>query len=134
MTTEIEVKYEGDLYCDIRYIPGDYHIKTSAKEKDFFSPADLLAAAVCSCTVSNIAYSAEGRMAIDTKDISATVEKTMEDKPKARISGIKVIVTIKNSGNLSDKDKLILEKSANTCKVKNSISEQIDVTSEIIFA
>ncbi len=134
MTADIEIKYQGDLYCDINYLPGNYQIKTSVKKDDFFSPADLLAAALGSCTVSNIAYAAEGRMAIDTKNISAKVEKSVADKPVSRISALKVTVTISNSSQLSDKDKMILEKAAQTCKVKNSISPQIDVTSEIIFA
>ncbi|MBR7158710.1 MAG: OsmC family protein [Alphaproteobacteria bacterium] len=134
MSADIEVKYQGDLYCDINYLPGDYQIKTSVKNNDFFSPVDLLAAALASCTVSNVAYSAEGRMPIDTKDISATVEKSVEDKPVPHVSALKVTVTIKNSGQLSDKDKMILEKSADTCKVRNSIYKQIDITSEIVFA
>ena len=132
MSATVKVNYKGDLCCDINYLPANYTIKTDVNNGEAFSPSDLFVASLGACVVSSIGFAVKDRMPIKEEDISCEVEKEMADTPK-RVDKIKIIITIANSEALSAKDKEIIKKSSESCPIKNSISEKIDVQSEIVY-
>lgn len=132
MSATVKVNYKGDLYCNVKYLPSGYEIETDVQNEKFFSPTDLFAASLGACIVSSIGFAAKDRLPIKEEDISCEVEKEMADNPK-RIGKMKIVITIANSEELSDKDKEIIKKSSESCPIKNSISEKIDVQSEIVY-
>lgn len=128
MTFNVNVTYKGDMYCNVKYIPGDYSVLTSVSHDDYFSPMDLLAGALSACTVSMIASTMEGKnMNIDAKNVSMeTTIKTAENNPH-KILGFQAIIKIIGSKSLSDKDKQLIEAAAKSCPVKNTLSTDLTI-------
>ena len=92
-----------------------------------FSPTDLVATALASCMITIIAIAAE-KNNIDVSKISANVKKIMGSNPRT-ISDI--IVEVKMSKNLAQKDRIRLEKAALACPVHKSLHP--DMKKEITF-
>tara|TARA_R100000935_G_scaffold55097_1_gene84732 strand:- start:257 stop:604 length:348 start_codon:yes stop_codon:yes gene_type:complete len=86
-----------------------------------FSPTDTVATAMASCMITIMGIKAN-EMNLDIKGTYAEVTKHMAANPR-RISGIDVLVTVK--GQLTDRDKTVLENSAKTCPVIQSLHPDI---------
>ena len=91
-----------------------------------FSPTDLVATALASCMITIIAIAAE-KNNIDVSKTSANVKKIMGVNPRT-ISDI--VIEIKMSKKLSEKDRIRLEKAALACPVHKSLHPEMkkDIT------
>ena len=92
-----------------------------------FSPTDLVATALASCMITIIAIAAE-KNNIDVSKTSANVKKIMGVNPRT-ISDI--VIEIKMSKDLAQKDRIRLEKAALACPVHKSLHP--DMNKKITF-
>ncbi|WP_417444830.1 OsmC family protein [Joostella sp.] len=87
-----------------------------------FSPTDTLATALASCMLTVMGIKARD-MEVDLTNATATVTKTMAAEPR-RISKIEVVFDIPTA--VTEKERRILEKTANTCPVHYSLHPDIE--------
>lgn len=87
-----------------------------------FSPTDTLATALASCMLTVMGIKARD-MEVDLTNATATVTKTMAAEPR-RISKIEVVFDIPSA--VTEKERRILEKTANTCPVHYSLHPDIE--------
>ena len=92
-----------------------------------FSPTDTVATALASCMLTVMGIKAAD-MAVELLNSSAEVTKFMEASPR-RISKIEVLLKLPKK--VSDKEKAILENTARTCPVLQSLHP--DIIKEIDF-
>ncbi|MCM8568223.1 OsmC family protein [Gramella jeungdoensis] len=97
--------------------PVDNHGKGEA-----FSPTDTVANALATCMLTVMGIKAEG-LGLDMEGASAEVTKTMVADPR-RIS--KIEVTISFPSTYGDKETKVLEHTARTCPVLQSLHPDID--------
>jgi uncharacterized OsmC-like protein len=129
----VNIRHNGELFCDSFLDDGRYIVITSVKTADYPCPMDLLLMAVGSCMVSYISGSVEGCIPLNTKNISCHLEKKMKERPKSKLVGVKAIVTVAGSKLLSAEDKKLIEEAAKSCPVKNSLREDIDFKIQIKY-
>ncbi|MEK6155142.1 OsmC family protein [Flavobacteriaceae bacterium 3-367] len=86
-----------------------------------FSPTDTVATALASCMLTVMGIKARDHE-VDLRDTTAEVTKHMASDPR-RISKIEVALYL--PGGVSDKHRKILEHTANTCPVFQSINPSI---------
>lgn len=126
MTSEIQ--YLGDLRTKATHLQSKVSIITDAPvdnqgKGEAFSPTDLVATALASCMLTIMGIKARD-MEINLEGINFTVNKIMGIEPR-RITEIEIAISIPSSLNLSDKEKIILEKTALTCPVAKSLDSAI---------
>ena len=92
-----------------------------------FSPTDLVATALASCMITIIAIAAK-KNNIDVSKTSANVKKIMGVNPRT-ISDI--VIEVKMSKDLAQKDRIRLEKAALACPVHKSLHP--DMNKKITF-
>lgn len=132
MTITSKTEYIGNLRTRSEHLksgtlaesdaPGDNNGKGQ-----LFSPTDLVATALSKCMITVMGIKAE-KSGIVFSNISANTTKIMLSNPR-RIGKIVVEFFIKE--DWSDKEKKIMENTARTCPVANSLSK--DVEQEILF-
>lgn len=120
-----EVVYSGELRTQATHLLSGNKIITDAPldnqgKGEAFSPTDLVATAWLSCmftimgiTMNNHQFNAQ---------IKGNITKIMYSEPR-RIGELHAHIII--SGNLSEKQKLMLENSARNCPVAKSLSSEI---------
>lgn len=120
-----EVIYEGELRTIACHLPSNQKILTDAPldnqgKGEFFSPTDLVAAAwlCCMFTIMGITMQNHHFQA----QITGKVVKIMYSNPR-RIGELHAHIQIR--GNLTEKQKLMLENSAKNCPVAKSLSPEI---------
>jgi putative redox protein len=121
-----KVYYEGNLRTKCVHLKSGNEIITDAPvdnsgKGEAFSPTDTVATALASCMITVMAIKAE-QLGVSFVNVSANVGKIMSTNPR-RIS--KVSIAIDLPINLSEKDKLVLEKVGNTCPVHNSLDPKL---------
>lgn len=95
-----------------------------------FSPTDLLATSLGSCMLTIMGIRAnEG--GFDISGTKAEITKLMESNPR-RVSEIHVNINVKVNG-LSDAQKRVLTKAAQTCPVALSLSKSLKQVVEVRF-
>ncbi|WP_335964512.1 OsmC family protein [Galbibacter sp. PAP.153] len=87
-----------------------------------FSPTDTVATALASCMLTVMGIKARD-MDVELTETTATVTKTMAADPR-RISKIEVVFDI--PVHVDEKNRKILEKTANTCPVHHSLHPDIE--------
>jgi uncharacterized OsmC-like protein len=127
-----KVTYLGDLRTSSEHLasgsiiisdaPIDNHGKGQA-----FSPTDTVANAVGSCMFTVMAIKAKD-LAVDFTNATAEVTKIMGTEPR-RIAEIHLVFNM--NVEVSEKERLILERSAMTCPVYNSLHPEI--RKEVVF-
>ena len=128
-----KIVYEGNLRARMTHIYSGAEIITDAPLDNqglaqSFSPTDLTAVSLGSCMITVMGIKARD-MSIELKGTELEVTKVMATNPR-RIS--EVHVTIKFPSNtFSDKEKAILENTAKTCPVSQSLHP--DIKQEIVF-
>ena len=129
---QIEIEYEGELRTRAVHLQSGQSIITDAPadnqgKGEAFSPTDLTASSLGSCilTIMGIAASQRG---INIRGTRSKITKIMGKNPR-KIS--EIIIHIYFPITLSDKNMLILEKSAHSCPVHHSL--HIDTKKVIIF-
>ena len=126
------VTYEGELRTKSIHLASKDSFITDAPidnngKGEAFSPTDLVATALASCMITIIAIAAE-KNNIDVSKTSANVKKIMGVNPRT-ISDI--VIEVKMSKDLAQKDRIRLEKAALACPVHKSLHP--DMKKEITF-
>lgn len=127
-----KVTYLGDLRTSSIHLASGSEIISDAPidnngKGEAFSPTDTVANALASCMFTVMGIKARD-LEIDLSNASAEVTKIMGTEPR-RITEIHVTFTL--NVEVSEKNKTILEKTAMTCPVFNSLHPEIK--KEIIF-
>lgn len=126
---EIKLSYEGDLHCSAVHTPSGNSLVTDAPVDNngrgqAFSPTDLVAAALGSCVATVIGIVAR-RKDIAVEGMAVTVRKFMSDGQPRRISRLEMDLAMPLPG--SHPDRKLLESTANSCPVKQSIHPDIEI-------
>jgi len=126
------IEYVGDLRTICIHLQSGTQILTDAPtdnhgKGEAFSPTDLVATALGSCMVSIMAIKSKD-LEVDLKDSTVSVTKIMQAEPR-KIA--KIIVELNMAIDTSDKNKIILERSAMTCPVLLSLHS--DIEKEVTF-
>mgnify|MGYP002014644932 FL=1 len=126
------ILYKNNLRTEATHTASGQVILTDAPidnngKGEAFSPTDLVATALASCMITIIAIAAE-KNNIDVSKTSANVKKIMGSNPRT-ISDI--VVEVKMSKDLTQKDRIRLEKAALACPVHKSLHP--DMKKEVTF-
>jgi putative redox protein len=124
------VIYEGELRTVAHHTASGTRIETDAPvdnhgKGEKFSPSDLVATALGSCMLTIMGMKARD-LDIDLKGTRIEIQKFMKAEPR-RISGISLTFHLPAFLHLSEKNKTILQRAAETCPVFYSIHPDIDV-------
>ena len=127
--SEFKISYKGELRTEIEHVDSSAKIVTDAPRDNqglgrSFSPTDLVASSLASCMITIIGI-AKRTHNLNINQMSAKVTKIMSDSLPRKISAIKLNLNI--NGELDKKSKIIIERSAHTCPVHNSLHPDIDI-------
>ena len=127
-----KVTYTGNLRTKSEHLrSGDSFITDAPIDNNglgqAFSPTDTVATGLASCMITMMGIKANG-LEVDLTNSTAEVTKHMEANPR-RISKIEVKLSLPS--NVSEKNRKILEHTANTCPVLYSLHP--DIVKEIAF-
>jgi putative redox protein len=127
------IVYHGDLRTDATHVrsgtaittdaPVDNHGKGSA-----FSPTDLLCVSLATCMLTTMGISAQAK-AIPFRRATARVVKHMASDPR-RVARVEVHIGVDGS-ELGPKERILLERIAETCPVARSLHP--DIVQEMTF-
>lgn len=123
----MKLKYLGELRVECEHVESGTKMVTDAPKDNHgkgetFSPTDLCAVALGSCVLTTLGIYA-AQHGIDLTGAEAEIVKRMAPLPR-RIVEIDVVMDM--SGKVyAEKEKKILERVAQTCPVKLSLSEQM---------
>jgi uncharacterized OsmC-like protein len=130
-----ETQYLGNLRTKVTHLQSGNTLTTDAPldnhgKGEFFSPTDMLAAALGSCvlTIMGIAARTHG---FDIDGTTVETTKVMGSGPR-RVVELIVKFTFPHS-NYSEKELKILEVSARDCPVANSLHPDLKQTVSFIF-
>ena len=127
-------EYIGGKSFELTHEPSGTQIITDAPkdnggEGKAFSPTDLVAAALGSCVVTTMVLFAE-RHGISLKGASFQVEKIMGSDPR-RIA--ELVLKVYLPADLSETDRLKIERAGMTCPVHKSLHPETLVRAEFIY-
>jgi putative redox protein len=132
MSVEIEATYRGDLHCAVRHGPSGDSFSTDAPvdnrgKGEHFSPTDLLAASIGSCTLTIMGIAATDR-GIDITGARARVVKEMGAEPRRHVARLAVEFTLPAS--LDARQRALMEGCARGCPVCASLGPltKVDLT------
>ena len=122
------ILYEGNLRCNARHLQSNSVIETDAPtdnrgKGERFSPTDLVCTALATCMITTMAMKATD-MGIELRDSIVDVKKYMASDPR-RISKIDAVVTLPKTLNLTEKDKIILQRTGDNCPVIKSLHPDV---------
>jgi len=134
MNNQIEILYEGNLRTRAIHIPSGSEIIADAPidnkgKGENFSPTDLVATALGSCMLTIMGITANVHN-IDIENTRVKVEKIMGKDPR-RIAQINMEIIFKSQ--ISDKDKVILERAAKHCPVAKTLENNIKENIKFIY-
>ena len=122
--TKIKTVYLGSLRTEAEHIQSGNKVITDAPldnngKGEFFSPTDLLATSLGSCmlTIMGISANAYG---FNVDGTTVETEKIMGTDPR-RVVEIKIDIYFPAGNNYTDQQKRLIESSAKTCPVANSL-------------
>jgi putative redox protein len=130
---DIDISYQGDLHCAAVHRPSSAALATDAPVDNLgrgesFSPTDLVATGLGTCmmTVMGIAARKQGRDLLGTR---VHVEKHMTSGQPRRIGRLTVSVSVpaETAQSIAPELRAELEHAANTCPVRLSLLDAIDV-------
>jgi len=124
------VIYEGDLRTVATHLQSGTVIETDAPidnqgRAERFSPTDIVATALGSCMTTIMGIKARD-LKVDLKGMKIDIQKIMKADPR-RISGINLTFHFPDTLQADEKQRIILERAANTCPVIYSIHPDIEV-------
>jgi len=137
MSVEIDILYEGELHCRATHVPSGKTLATDAPvdnggKGETFSPTDLVATAFGCCIMTIMALVAK-RSGVDLTGTRVHVVKEMISEPVRRIGTLKVTIAVPDSKNLSQSERVRLERAADLCPVKQSLHPDIKVLLEFNY-
>lgn len=118
----ISGKYLGNLCSEFTHNPSGAKITVDGNGKGF-SPIDLTATALGACMFAMMGYTAMNK-GINLEGMTIDVDRVMADAPR-RISEFNIIVSF--TQEYTDKEKVVLQKAAETCPVKKTLSEDCKI-------
>ena len=129
MPVPIDLAYEGDLHCTLTHGPSGTEISTDAPQDNrgkgaAFSPTDLVGAALGSCMLTTMGIVARDR-GWDIDGASVHVEKEMGSTPRRHIAKLTMALTMPKG--LDSEARGVLEETARTCPVAESLGDKIAV-------
>lgn len=124
----ISGKYLGNLSSELVHNESGVKINVDGHGKSF-SPVDLTAASLGACMMAMMAYTAESK-GINLEGMSVEIDKVMADAPR-RIGEINIVVNFTQT--YTDKEKILLQKSAETCPVKKTLSSECKINVTMNF-
>jgi len=127
------IVYKGQLRCECTHLQSGTVIETDAPadnrgKGERFSPTDTLCVALATCMVTTMALKATD-MEIDLAGASIALTKHMLNDPR-RIGKIEVILTFPAALQMTEKDRIILERIGNNCPVWKGLHPDINVVAE----
>lgn len=130
---DIYVHYEGELRCVARHGPSSSQLTTDAPvdnhgRGEAFSPTDLVATALGTCMLTVMGILAR-KQGWDIAGIDMHVKKQMSAELPRKIVRLIVAASVPPavSAKLDPAARAALEHAAQTCPVRLSVHEQIDV-------
>jgi len=129
------IHYEGNLRCNAQHLQSGITMETDAPtdnrgKGERFSPTDLVCTALATCMATTMALKAND-LNIELKGLTVDVKKNMESNPR-RISKIDVKVVFPPSLVLDEKDRIILQRTGNTCPVVKSLHPDLVLNIEYV--
>lgn len=127
----IELEYQGELRNKATHLPSGSVIESDAPidnqgKGECFSPTDLMASSLGLCMMTILGIKARDK-GIDLRGTKIRIEKMMTNNPR-RIGSINIVfIFLPSLPDLSQKDKMILEKAAHSCPVLSSMHPEIKV-------
>lgn len=126
--TKMRTVYLGNLRTEIEHIQSGNKIITDAPldnngKGEFFSPTDIFSSALGSCMLTIIGMAANTH-GFNIDGTTLEIEKVMAANPR-RVAEIKIDFHFPAGSHYSDKEKKIIEASAKTCPVANSLHPDI---------
>lgn len=127
------VIYEGELRTVAEHLRSGSTFETDAPvdnkgKGERFSPSDLVATALGSCMLTIMGMRAS-EMNVDLKGVKIEIEKIMKQDPR-RIGGINLTFHFPEGVELNDRQRIILQKAADTCPVIYSLHPDIAVNAK----
>jgi len=125
--------YQGELRCTATHTPSGEHITTDAPtdnqgKGEFFSPTDLLVAALGTCMLTTMAIVGK-RLGVEISQSTVYSEKHMAALPARRVA--KIVLHFNMKGVSDDNIRQRLESAAQICPVHHSLHP--DIENEIRF-
>lgn len=132
MAVIIDVSYLGDLHCEATHEPSGGRLVTDAPvdnggKGDTFSPTDLTATGLGTCLMTIMGLVAK-RHGWDLTGTRVRVVKEMTAIPLRRIGALTVTISVPPGRITSPVDRRLLERSAETCPVRQSLHPDVKVT------
>jgi putative redox protein len=126
---QIQLEYQGDLHCNAVHGPSGTTLNTDAPKDnqgrgESFSPTDLVATALGSCMLTVMGIMAR-TLNIDIAGSTATVDKEMTTTPPRRIKQLAVKIHVPH--NVSEENRLKLERAVQTCPVHKSLHPDMQI-------
>jgi len=127
------VIYEGELRTVAQHLQSGTKIETDAPtdnqgKGERFSPTDLVATALAACMATTMGIKSRD-LQVDLKGMKLSVLKIMKPDPR-RIAGVNVVFEFSETLQVDEKQKAILERTAHTCPVMQSIHPDMEVKIE----
>jgi putative redox protein len=127
------IVYKGNLRCECTHLQSGTVMETDAPtdnrgKGERFSPTDTLCVALATCIITTMAIKATD-MQIELTNTSMAVTKHMLSDPR-RIGKIDVILSLPASSQVSEKDRVILQKTGDNCPVMKSLHPDLVVNVE----
>ena len=121
--TTITSRYDGGLRCHSSHGPSASVLETDAPtdnqgKGERFSPTDLVATALSTCTLTILGIVAE-RHGWPLQGASARIEKTMTPEAPRRIALLEVWISL--PAGLSEQQRAVLRLAGESCPVKLSL-------------
>jgi uncharacterized OsmC-like protein len=121
--------YEGNLRCSCEHLQSGTLIETDAPtdnrgKGERFSPTDTVCVALATCAITTMGIRAQD-MNIDFRGTVIDVTKHMLSNPR-RIGKIGLLLKLKTSIALDEHTKMIFQKIAETCPVKQSLHPDLE--------
>lgn len=129
--TKISTVYTGNLRTEAVHDQSGSKLVTDAPldnhgKGEFFSPTDLLATALGSCMLTIMGISAE-EYGYNLDGTTVETEKIMGTNPR-RVVEVKITFNFPKGNNFTDRQKRVIESSARTCPVANSLHPDLKKT------
>jgi putative redox protein len=136
---EVNVTYQGELHCSIVHEPSSATLETDAPRDNHgrgesFSPTDLLAAGLGACMATIMGITSRAK-SYDIDGTKIRVVKGMTGELPRRIAKLTVTIDVPSAAaaKLDEAARAELEHAANTCPVRLSILDAIEVPTEFVW-
>lgn len=124
----ISGNYLGNLCSEFTHNSSGVKLSVDGKGNGF-SPIDLAATSVGACMFAMMGYTAESK-GINLEGMTIGIDWKMVDAPR-RIGEINIVVNFTQS--YSEKERVLLEKAAETCPVKKTLSSDCKINITMNF-